>query len=74
MPCAPAAILEDPQKYKGKSVPAVGEHISLSTMAQIVSDVTGKTVKWVSFSVKANRVLISVPGSYWIMQSGRQCF
>ncbi len=40
-----AAILEDPKKYKGKSVPALGEHISLTDMAQIVSDVTGKTVK-----------------------------
>ena len=41
----PAAILEDPSKYKGKSVPAVGEHIGLPAMAHIVSDVTGKTVK-----------------------------
>lgn len=40
-----AAVLEDPQKYNGKTIPVVGEQISQPEMAQIVSDVTGKNVK-----------------------------
>lgn len=46
-PCAwlGAAVLQDPQKYQGKSVPVVGEHISYPTIAEIISEVTGKTVK-----------------------------
>ena len=43
----PAAVLEDPQKYQGKTVPVVGERISYPAMAQIVSDVTGQTIRWV---------------------------
>ena len=43
--CLPAAVLEEPEKHKGKTIPVVGEHISNPTIAQIISDVTGKTVK-----------------------------
>lgn len=39
--------MEDPQKHQGKTVPVVGEQISYPDIAQILSDVTGKTVRCV---------------------------
>ncbi len=48
--CLLAAVLEDPQKYNGKTIPVVGEHISQPEMAQIVSDVTGKNIKYDTLS------------------------
>ncbi|BDA46618.1 NmrA-like family domain-containing protein 1 [Coccomyxa sp. Obi] len=41
-----AAVLEYPSKYAGKTVPAVGQHISYPTIAEVLSSVTCKTIKY----------------------------
>lgn len=40
-----AAILAEPEKYKGQTIPVVGEHIPYSRLGDVISAVTGKTVK-----------------------------
>ena len=40
-----AAVVNDPAKWKGQSIPVVGQHISNLDVAQIISNVTGKTVR-----------------------------
>jgi len=40
-----AVALADPDAYKGKTLPVVGEVISLPQIAETLSSVTGKTIK-----------------------------
>ncbi|EIE19581.1 N-terminal nucleophile aminohydrolase [Coccomyxa subellipsoidea C-169] len=41
-----AAVMDDPQKHQGKTIPIVGERISFPQITQILSDVTGKTIRY----------------------------
>lgn len=45
---AAAVIFEDPQKYAGKTVPVVAERITFKQIADAISDVTGKQLKFVN--------------------------
>lgn len=40
-----AVVLAEPEKYNGQTIPVVGEHISYTEMAEVISAFTGKTVK-----------------------------
>ena len=47
-----AAVLEEPHKYLGQTIPIVGEHLSYSEMAKILSEVTGMLIMWVHTAQK----------------------
>jgi hypothetical protein len=40
-----AVVLADAAKYKGQTIPVIGESIAHPDMARIISEVTGKTVR-----------------------------